>query len=63
MRNWTSLAKIITLKPALISLHDSLAALVRYSQAQNCLRTKPKPLQKVSVELKKTVYLTEFYAD
>ena len=32
-------------KPASISLHDSLAALVRHSQAQKCLQTS-----KVSME-------------
>ena len=43
-------AKIITLKSASISLHDSLAALVRHSQAQKC---NPKAFQTVFMEVLK----------
>ena len=56
MKNWKFPTKNITLKP---SLHDSLAALVRHSQAQKCIQTNPKPFQKV-MEFK---IFSEFYAD
>ena len=44
MKNWAFLAKTITLKLASISLYDSLAALVRHSQAQNVFRPTPESL-------------------
>ena len=50
MKNWVFPAKLITLKPASISIHDSLAASVRHNQVQKCFQTNPKPFQKVSME-------------
>ena len=40
-------------KPASNFLHNNLAVLVRYSQAQKCLQSDPKPFQQVSMEIKK----------
>ena len=58
IKNWVQ--PKISIKPVSVSLHDSLAALVRFSQAQKCLWTT---FQNVSMELKQFFYLTEFYTD
>ena len=47
---------------ASVSLHDSLAALVRHSQAQKCLQNNSKPFQKFLRNFK-TILLTGVYAD
>ena len=50
-----------TYKSAKYLLSDSMAALVRYSQAQRCLQINSKPLHKVA--MKKIYYLTDFSTD
>ena len=45
IRSWAFPAKLITLKPASISLHDSLTALARQSQAQIVFRPTPTLLK------------------
>ena len=62
MKVWGFLAKYITLKPASQYLHDALAVLVRYNQAQKCLQYDLKHFQKVATKFLK-IYLVEFSAD
>ena len=59
MQFWAFLSKNVTLKPASHFLHNSLAILVRHSQAQKCLQSDPKPFQQVSTEFKNFLFNTE----
>ena len=56
MQFWAFLPKNTTLKPASNFLHNSLAVLVRHSQAQKSLQTD-------FLRNFKIFYLTEFYSD
>jgi len=57
---WGFLPNNITQKPASRVLFDSLAVLVRHSQAQKCFQINPKPFQQVVMKFLKFSYLTEF---
>ena len=47
MEVWSFQPKNITQKPTSRFLFNSLAALIRHSQAQKCLQINPKPFQQV----------------
>jgi len=51
MEAWGFQPKNITQKSASHFLFKSLAALVRHSQAQKCLKINPKPFQQVVMKL------------
>jgi len=65
MKVWGFLPENPTYKSAKCLLCDSIAALVRHSQAQKCLQINSKLLQLVAMKfLKKFLYiLTDFSTD
>jgi len=54
MEVWGFQPKNIIRKPASHFLFNSLAVLVRYSQAQKCLQINPKPFQQVVMKFLKS---------